>query len=433
MSQRVFSKDFKEACYWKESMDWPLEVPSRDLPPTAEVVVVGGGFTGLSAARSLAKAGLQVVLLETEEIGAGASSRNGGIVHPTLGVSGQELIDRFGLELAKKLYRVIIDGIAYLDRVIQEENIDCHFNFSGAFEAAARQSHLDWMVKRTQLLAEVFDHHTEVIFPEERANYIGSQTYHGGWHDPLGATVHPARLVYGLGEAARRAGADLHPHTPVFEIKSNGPVHMHTVVTPRGSIRAKDVVIASNGYLGDLIPALRRRIIPLDITAYATEPLPDSLVEVLFPKRNCYWDTFRLFNYFQCTRDNRIVFGGVAAFPRKNLRNDAAAFHRRFARIFPEMNQIKLDYAWGGRIALTFDRLPHLGELGGIHYALGFNGDGVLLGCYLGSQIAAMVLGEGEPNPLSQVNFPATVFYRRRPWFMSIGRVFYGVLDSLGI
>jgi glycine/D-amino acid oxidase-like deaminating enzyme len=431
MSRNVFFKDFKEACYWKESMDWPLEVPSKDLPPTADVVVVGSGFTGLSAARSLAKAGSQVVLLEQEEIGAGASSRNGGIVHPTLGVGGQELIDRYGLELAKKLYRIIIDGMEYLDQVITEEKIDCHFNYSGAFEAAARRVHLDGVVTRVKLLAEVFDHHTEVITPDRRTDYIGSQTYHGGWYDPFGATVHPARLVYGLGEAALRAGADLHPYTPAVEIESNGSVH--TVVTPRGSVRAKDVVIASNGYLGDLVPELRRRIIPLDITAFATEPLPDDLADRLFPKRNCYWDTFRLFNYFQCTEDNRIVFGGVNAYTRKNLKADAAAFHRRFARIFPELREVKLAYAWDGRIALTFDRLPHLGELDGIHYAIGFNGDGVLLGCYLGSQIASMVRGDGEPNPLSQIKFPATAFYRRRPWFMPIGRMFYGALDALGI
>ena len=214
-------------------------------------------------------------------------------------------------------------------------------------------------------------------------------------------------------------------------IESNNSTH--TVVTSRGSIRAKDVILASNGYLGDLVPGLRRRIIPLDITAYATEPLPGGLADILFPKRNCYWDTFRLFNYFHCTRDNRVVFGGMNAFPHKNLRKDAAAFYRRFTRIFPELNDVKLDYAWSGRIALTFDRLPHLGELNGIHYALGFNGDGVLLGCYLGDQIAAMVQGEGEPNPLSQVTFPATAIYRRRPWFMPFGRIYYGILDAIGL
>jgi glycine/D-amino acid oxidase-like deaminating enzyme len=111
--------------------------------------------------------------------------------------------------------------------------------------------------------------------------------------------------------------------------------------------------------------------------AFATEPLPDGLADELFPKRNCYWDTYRLFNYFQVTQDKRIVYGGVNAFRRKNLKADAAAFRRRFARIFPQLREVKLAYAWGGRVALTFDRIPHLGEHEGMHYALGFNGDGV--------------------------------------------------------
>ena len=405
MSQKVFSSQFKQACYWKESTEWPLEVPPKDLPKSAEVVVIGSGFTGLSAARSLAKNGTQVVVLEKDEIGAGASSRNGGIVHPTLGVSGQDLIDRFGIELAKDLYHIIIEGMEFIDNLIAEENIDCHFNRFGAFEAAAKPQHLDWIRERTALLREVFDHQTEVIPARDQSKFIGSQLYHGGWYDPLGATLHPAKLVYGLAEAALKAGAELHPNAPVVEIEKDGS--MYLVKTPRGSIRAGSIILASNGYTDDLVSALRRRIIPLNITAVATEPLPVDPAERLFPKRYCYWDTFRLFHYYQRTNDNRLVFGGVNAFSRGSILGKAQALHGRMARIFPEFSDVKIDYAWDGMIALTFDRLPHLGQIDGIHYALGYNGDGVLLGCYLGSQIAAMISDESDPLSLSQISFPA--------------------------
>jgi glycine/D-amino acid oxidase-like deaminating enzyme len=431
MDTKIFSNHFQQTCYWKASMDWPLQVAPADLPPDADVVVIGSGFTGLSAARSLAKTGARVVVLEKDEIGAGASSRNGGIVHPTLGVSGPELINRFGLEPARELYRLIIDGMQFIDDLISEEGIDCHFNRNGAFEAAVKPQHLEWMQERTEVLSEAFGHQTEIIQPDDQAKFIKSQQYHGGWYDPLGATLHPARLVYGLAESSLKAGAELHPHCPVAAIEPEGKVKR--VKTPRGSIRAGAVVLATNGYTDELVPALRKRVIPLNITAVATEPLPDGLAEQLFPQRNCYWDTFRLFNYFQRTNDDRLVFGGISAFSRGVVRDEARVFHARIAKIFPELAEIRLDYAWDGMIALTFDRLPHLGQVEGIYYALGYNGDGVLLGCYLGDQLARMVSGEGMPISLSQVSFPSKGYYNRRPWFLPIGRAFYGILDQLGL
>jgi glycine/D-amino acid oxidase-like deaminating enzyme len=431
MNQKIFSSQFKQACYWKESTDWPLEVAPRDLPKSAEVVVIGSGFTGLSAARSLAQSGTQAIVLEKDEIGAGASSRNGGIVHPTLGVSGQDLIDRFGNELAKDLYSIIIDGMKFIKNLIAEEMIDCHFNMCGAFEAAAKPQHLDWMRQRMALLNEVFDHQTEVIPATEQAKFVSSAVYHGGWHDPLGATLHPAKFVAGLAEAALAAGAELHPHSQVMAIEKDGSGHeLHT---QRGRIHANSIILASNGYSEELVPSLRRRIIPLNIKAIATEPLPVELAARLFPERYCYWDTFRLFHYYQRTNDNRLVFGGVSALGRGGVLGEARTLHGRMVRIFPELADIKLDYAWDGMVALTFDRLPHLGQMEGIYYALGYNGDGVLLGSYLGSKIAAMVRGEDDLLPLSRIPFPAKGFYRRRPWFYPLARAFYGSLDKLGV
>jgi glycine/D-amino acid oxidase-like deaminating enzyme len=243
--------------------------------------------------------------------------------------------------------------------------------------------------------------------------------------------VHPARLVYGLGEAAVRAGVEIHPHTPAVAIERQGAKHI--VRTPRGDVQADDIILASNGYLGDLVPDLRRCIVPIKIVAAATQVIPEELAEGMIPKRYSSWDSFRLFHYFQRTHDNRLVFGGVSGVRRGSVKREAAAVYRRMRKIFPELSEMKLDFAWEGNIALTFDQLPHLGQVDGIHYALGFNGDGVLLGCYLGSKIAEMVLGQDSPTPLAEIPIPRMALYRRRAWFLPFARAVYAFLDAIGL
>jgi glycine/D-amino acid oxidase-like deaminating enzyme len=431
MGKEAFADTFKTIPYWKASVDWPPPSLSIPLMEQADVVVVGSGFTGLSAARSLALSGREVAVLERMEIGGGASSRNGGIVHPTLGVSAAELIARFGREGARKLYAIVLDGFEFLRTLIIEEGIDCHFNARGAFEAAIKPSHLERMRTRQATLAEVFGHQTKVVGPEERPAYVSSDTYCGGWFDPLGATLHPARLTRGLAVAAGAAGAHLYAHTPVLQIESDGG--WHVITTPHGRIRARQVILATNGYTDDLIPQLRRRIIPIRTTAIATAPLQGAQIEELFPGRCCFWDSYRLFHYYQVTHDGRLVFGGIGSLIDPSVQRDAEALQARMARLFPALRRVKIDYAWDGMIGLTFDRMPHLGVMDGIYYALGYNGDGVLLGCYLGAQLAALVAGEVPEMPLQKVPFPEAFFYRRRPWFATWARTFYGLLDRIGL
>ncbi len=430
MGNGIFAETFKSIPYWKDSVDWPPPSSERPMPERADVVVVGSGFTGLSAARCLALVGREVVVVERMEIGGGASARNGGIVHPTLGVSARQLIDRFGEEAARRLYHIVLDGFRFLADLIEDERIDCHFHPRGAFEAAVKPSHLEGMRDRQRTLAQTFGHETEVIGPQDRAAYVGSDRYCGGWLDPTGATVHPARLTRGLALAAQSAGAQLCAHTPALAIEPQDGGYV--IGTPGGRIRAGQVILATNGYTDDLVPGLRRRIIPIRTTAVATEPMPEALIQDLFPGRHCYWDSFRLFHYYQVTEDRRLVFGGIGSLISPSVKRDAQALHARMARIFPPLQRIKIEYAWDGMIGLTFDRMPHLGRMEGIHYSLGYNGDGVLLGCYLGSQIAGLLDGDVTEIPLQEVPFPEAFFYRRRPWFAPWARTFYGLLDRLG-
>lgn len=431
MGARIFSANYQQACYWKESIEWPPGAEGHSIPSAADVVVIGAGYTGLSAARRLAGAGFQVVVLDAQEIGGGASSRNGGIVHPTLGVSPQGLIERHGQERAKGLYALVLEGFNFLKGVIESEDIDCDFNPSGAFEAAVKPRDLEHMAARQVVLQRAFGHETSLVYPDDRAEYIGSDAYLGGWHDPVGATLHPARLTQGLAAAAIRAGATLFPFTPALAIERSGREHM--LMTTAGEIRTPKVILATNGYTGDLIPELRRRVIPVRTTAVATERIPAGLLDALFPGRFCYWDRFRLFHYYQVTADDRLVFGGVGSMLRPSIQRDAESLQARMVRIFPQLRDVKLEYAWDGLVALSFDRMPHLGELNGIYYSLCYNGDGVLLGCYLGDQLGAWVAGQEGGTPLRELPFPSAFFYRRRTWFAPLARGFYGLLDGLGL
>lgn len=431
MGNEIFAETFKTTPYWKASVDWPPPSADPALQPETEVLVVGSGFTGLSAARSLAQSGREVAVLDRMEIGGGASARNGGIVHPTLGVSPGDLVDRFGRDAARPLYSIVVDGFGFLAGLIEQEGIDCHFKPEGAFEAAVKPSHLERMRARTDTLAGVFGRETRVVGPEERRAYVGSEAYCGGWFDPMGATLHPARLTRGLALAAERTGARLYAHTPALDIQPEDGAYL--IRTSRGEIRARDVILATNGYTDDLFPGLRRRIIPIRTTAVATEPLPADLIDELFPARCCYWDSYRLFHYYQVTDDGRVVFGGIGSLISPSVERDAEALHARMGRIFPELRQIKIEYAWDGMIGLTFDRMPHLGKRDGIYFAMGYNGDGVLLGCYLGAQVAALVTGDSAGMPLQKIPFPQAFFYKRRAWFTPWARVFYGLLDRVGL
>lgn len=431
MGARIFSPTYQQSCYWKESIQWPPAVGDHSMPRTADSVVIGSGFTGLSAARRLAMEGMGVVVLDSQEIGGGASSRNGGIVHPTLGVGAGSLLERYGRERAKDLYDLVIKGFDFLKELIESEGIDCDFNPAGAFEAAVKARDLAEMGARQSILERVFGHETRVIYPQDRATYIGSEAYLGGWHDPIGATLHPARLTRGLARAAARAGAALSPFNPALAVEARG--RGYVVSTTKGEIRAEKVVLATNGYTGDLIPSLRRRVIPVRSTAVATEPISPQLLDALFPGRHCYWDSFRLFHYYQITADRRLVFGGVGSMIDPSVRRDAVSLHGRMSRIFPQLSDVKLDYAWDGMVALSFDRLPHIGESEGIYYSLCYNGDGVLLGCYLGDRLGAMVAGEEIGTALQDIPFPSAFFYRRTTWFAPVARTFYGLLDQLGL
>jgi glycine/D-amino acid oxidase-like deaminating enzyme len=270
------------------------------------------------------------------------------------------------------------------------------------------------------------------IVPRERQREeIGSDLYHGGVVIEEAGALHPAKLHCAMRAAARAAGAELHGHAEVqlLERTSSG-LRLHTA---RGRIRADHALIATNGYTGALTPELRRRIVPVSSYIIATEPLPEDLAVALSPRGRMFVDGNRLLSYFRLDpKGRRVLFGGRLSLRDVDEQTAAQGLYRRMVRIWPELGAYRISHAWKGNVAFTFDRLPHMGRHGGLHFALGCNGSGVAMATYLGHQSALRILGrQNRPCPFEQLPFPTHVAYRQRTWFLPALGFWYRILDRL--
>jgi glycine/D-amino acid oxidase-like deaminating enzyme len=420
----------KDTPYWWATAPALPDYADRPLPQRADVVVVGSGYTGLSAARSLAKRGASVVVLEKETIGWGASSRNGGQVLTGLAVGPETLIKQVGLERAKELHATSLKGLDFIEELIRAEQIDCDFQREGHLEAACKPAHFKHFQHAQELLARDFNHAIKLLDRSQQREELGTDTYHGVLIDERSAGVHPAKYVRGLAQAAERAGAQLHEKTPALAIERNN-AHWR-VFTPRGPIETREVLVATNGYTDAVAPSLRKRIIPIGSYIIATEPLPAEVAAKILPRRRVVYDSRNFLAYFRLSSDNRLLFGGRAEYKPSSpqtTRRSVSILQRNMIDIFPELARVPLEYSWSGNVCFTLDRLPRIGRMNGVHYALAYAGHGVSLATYLGAQAADLISGAGEPNPFVDRPFDAIPLYAGTPWFMPLGALWYKLLD----
>jgi len=268
----------REKNYWLETVTTPPTQAALDLLESIDVAIVGAGFCGLSAARTLAKRGVKVAVLEAETFGWGASSRNGGMVLTGMKLPAPALIKRYGRETVRKMYAASLDSIDCVERIVREENIDCNFCRCGHLEVACKQAHFDGYEESAALIKREFNHELRIIPKSELPGEIGSNIYFGGMVDETSASLNPARYVAGLAHAAQRAGACLHDHTRVTSIQQeaiNG-ARKFRVQTSKGPVTAREVLLASGAYTTEATPALRKKIIPIGSYIIATEILPNS-------------------------------------------------------------------------------------------------------------------------------------------------------------
>src|SRR5437899_5646569 len=367
----------KEKNYWIETVTMPPSQSARDLPDSIDVAVVGAGFCGLSAARTLAKRGVKVAVFEAETFGWGASSRNGGMVLTGMKLPVPTLIKRYGREAVRKMYAASLATIDCVEHIVREENIDCNFSRCGHLEVACKQAHFDGYEESAALLQREFSHKMRIVPRRELRGEIGSDIYFGGMVDESSAGLNPARYVAGLALAALRAGACLYDHTRVTSVEPerNKNAHKFRVHTSRGVITAREIILASGAYTSEATPALRKKIIPIGSYIIATEVLPDHLARELSPRNRMIYDSKHFLYYYRLTPDNRMLFGGRAAFfpeTENTVRRSAEILRRGMIGVYPQLHGVKVEFVWGGTLDFTLDVIPHAGKLDGMSYGAGF-------------------------------------------------------------
>jgi glycine/D-amino acid oxidase-like deaminating enzyme len=426
----TLNPDFERRAFWQATMPALPDRSGRPLPDVADVVVIGGGYTGVNAARELARRGVAVTLLEAAVLGFGASTRNGGIVHPGYKWGPRELIRRYGDETGRALYRETRDGYETVKRLIADEAIDCDFREVGHLELAYAPSHLAEL-RRSQESLALMGVATTIVPREELRAEIGSDAYHGALVVAESGLLHPGRYFAGLAAAAERAGADLHEGVRARTIRPQRD-RRFVVETERGAILARDVFVATNGYTDGVAPALRRRIIPIGSYIIASEPLPQELVHEISPQGRSFFDTKNFLYYWHVSTDRRMIFGGRASFMPTSIERTAAILHRGLLQVHPQLAGYRIDYAWGGNVGFTFDRMPHAGRTAdGVAYAMGCCGTGVALMTHLGTKVGEWLAG-GEPPVLSRLTFPLVPApYEGRPWFLPIVGEWFRLRDRL--
>lgn len=431
MSTPSLNRDYQRSPYWHATMPQLRDRSGRQLPDIVDVAIVGGGYTGVAAARKLALQGAKAVLLEARTLGWGASTRNGGIIHPGFKWGPQTLAKRYGDDLARAIYAESLEALELVSGLIRDSDVDAELRTTGWLELAWAPSHAAEFPADAASL-EAFGMRARVIDRGDLREEIGTDAYHGGLAIDPGGVLHPGKWFAGLVGMAERAGADLHERTPALSIRRQADGRF-VVETTRGAILARDVLVATNGYADGSHPSVRRRIVPIGSYIIATEPLPADLAHEISPTGRAYFDTKNFLSYWHVSADRRLIFGGRVSFLPTTTDRTARLLHRRMLEVHPQLAGHRIDYSWGGKVAMTLDRMPHIGRLGGIMHATGYSGTGVLMSTYLGTR-AAEWLGGGEPPALARLRFPLVPApYEGRPWFLPVVGEIFRLQDRLAL
>ena len=416
----VLTDDFKSTPYWWDLA--PRPAVSDERPPAeAEVAIVGAGNVGLSAALTLARRGREPLVLDAEAAGHGASTRNAGYLGRQVWYKYGDMVPKLGRKRAAEICRESAAAHDYAASLIQTEQIACFYRNTGRFIAAPSKRVFDALARDLAMMREdgvAVD--AEMVEPDAAPPAFRKGRYHGGQVLRGTGTIHAGLYHAGLLERAAREGARIVGHCPVQAIvRERGGFR---IATPRGSVRAGHVIVATNGYTPKAAQWLRRRVVPVDAFMIATEPLGEERVEEIAPALRPMVEHCNSPLWVRPNEDGtRILFGGLSAEPPSALERKARHLRDAMVHVVPALEGAKISHCWTGKTAFTFDMLPHTGSHDGVEYALGWCGSGVPMGTYLGHKTALRVLGDPEAACVFDGRpFPTWPFYTGRPWFLPL-------------
>jgi glycine/D-amino acid oxidase-like deaminating enzyme len=423
------SPDYASTPYWWDGVDAPASTPTP-LAAEADVVVIGAGYTGLSAGWELARRHRSVVVVDSQEIGRGASARNGGMVHPG---GKHDLATMLAMDGGREMWDDTVVAFEGVEALIGELGIDCDWRRSGHLELAAHPRH-------AAHLRSVADAHRSIgddarfLAGGDLRSEIGSDRFSAGLLVTRSGSVHPAKLVGALARAALSAGAALHGHTEAVGIERQGTGFR--VRTSGGAITTGDVIVATDGTTGHRpVPWLGRRILGVGSFMIATETIDADLAASISPAGRMFFDTNNFLTYWRLSPDgNRVLFGGRTSFAPTTVEQARDRLYGAMLRTHPQLAGVRLSRSWGGLVGLTFDRLPHLGRHPdtGVVYAMGYCGTGVALSTHFGRAVGRWLCGEGELPAFAGRRWPIMPPPAHVPWLLPVGGWWYQARDALG-
>ncbi len=419
----------KTHSYWLDTLENPISAPETELPQETDLVIVGAGITGLTTAIFTAKAGINVTIIEKNQVGYGASTRNGGQTLAGLKLSPGALVKQYGKDQAVAFYQETLKAIDGLEQFLTKHQIQCDFSRAGGLWAACTPGHYNGFAAAQKLLAEVYQHETTLVSPENLRQELGTNYYQGGLLDPLSGGLNPAKYVQGLMKVALESGVKIVAKTEVNSIQKRQDSGF-AVETSQGKIVTDKIAIATNGYTPDFLRAIRRRVIPIGSYIIATEQLDENIAKELIINNRLVFDSKKYLHYFR-VYDRRLIFGGRASYVEIDPIVSAKRMIPQMQAIFPQLEKVEIEYSWVGYVGFTFDQMPHLGQMGDVYYSMGYCGHGVANAFHFGRNLADLILEKPTDFPFLNLKTPSNPLYYNRAWFLPIVGAWYKLKDVL--
>ncbi len=406
--------------------------PKLDGQHTADICIIGAGFTGISAALELSEKGYAVIVLEGDRIGFGASGRNGGQIVNGYSRDLETIARRYGQEKADRLGEMSLEGGRIIRERVAKYGIECDLVDGGFFAAFTDKQVKEMADVRANWMKHGHDG-LEMVSKAEVAKYAKTDRYVGGMIDRHGGHIHPLDLVLGEAAAAESLGAKIFENSKVVHLDT-GPQPF--VCTEGGIVRAKHILVCGNAYMAGIAPKVTEKMMPVSSQVMATEPLDAKLIEELLPSNYCVEDANYVLDYYRRTADNRLLYGGGIGYGGQDPKNLTGVIRPNMLKTFPQLKDVKIDYAWSGNFALTLTRIPHMGKLSDtVYFSHGDSGHGVttthLLGKILGEAVHGQMSRFDVWSSLQAYPFPGGRMFRVP--FTALGAWYYGMRDRLGV